>query len=128
MTAQSHADPSAVQRRANKVARDVTALLATVEHLAAERDAARAAQIALEQEGALKDEALAEMRALHNEWTNEDGFRICAHCASMSPEAPKGNIFSDTAYPCDSARILDALAARLSAHLFPTDEKGANDE
>ena len=108
MTTQPHADPSAVQRRVNKVARDVTALLVAVERLTAERDTARAAQIALEQELALKDEALGELRALANKWWINPG------------------VTEDPGEPI--LRILDALGARISAHLFPTDEEGASDE
>ena len=111
MTTQPHADPSAVQRRVSKVARDVAALLATVEQLTAERDDAREIAKALEREHAVKDEALAELRALHGEHVDGDW------CAGDGDD-----------WPCETARILAALAARLSAHLFPTDEEGASDE
>ena len=103
MTTQPQADPSAVQRRASKVARDVTALLVAVEQLTAERDRAREIAKELEREHSWKDEALAELRALHAMTPT-----YCFRC--------------DEVKPCRTLRILDALAARIDAHLFPTDE------
>ena len=66
----------------------------------AERDQARDIAKALEREHALKDEALAELRTLHSE--HVDG-GWCAGCGVN--------------WPCDTVRILAALAARLSARL-----------
>ena len=103
MTTQPHADPSAVQRRVSKVARDVATLLATVEQLTAERDRARESLIALEQEDALKDEALGEVWALAR---NARDARPVQVVVALQ----------------DVRHVLSALAARLSAHLFPTDE------
>ena len=156
MTAKPHADPAAVQRRANKAARDVAALLATVEKLTAARDRAVDAATALEQELTVKDEALAELRALHGPkriyddcghrhtteefdalnlvdvdpigYVCEDGllYVICGECCTdengdQLAECADNHAHTDGEPVCDTARILDTPAARLSAHLFPTD-------
>ena len=94
-------------------------LLDTVERLTAERDIARAAQIALEQELAVKDEALAELRALHEGWEQE------AKTWSMNAEEPIMVGLLRSAVQVE--RILSALAARLDARLHG-DEEGEADE
>ena len=72
-----------------------------LDDMRAQRDRARDAATALEQQCAMRDEALAELR--------ETAERLSYSAVSR-----------------EVVRILDALAARLSAHLFPTDEGEAS--
>lgn len=96
------------------VNRTVAEIKPDVDRLRAERDAARSLAASLEQECAVRDEALAELRALH-----VDAGGVCDVCCDD---------WGAKDWPCPTVRVLDALAARLSAHLFPTDEEGASDE
>ena len=77
---------------------------------------ARSLAAALEQESALKDEALAELRKVVDHWG----------LITINPNTHTRLVIRD----CEREirPILSSLAARLDAHLFPTDEEGASDE